>query len=108
MSSNSNSFAEDDSLTDGVMLFIDVDLDVLLFEVLVEFFEFTSFGGWKKLEMVNWSAFVFCLPFVGCDSFVFLLEDALGLPGINLRLPTVVSPEAVIKGGEEGGELSKG
>ena len=45
---------------------------------------------------------------MGCDSFVFLLEDALGLPGTNLRLPAVISLEAAIKGGEEDGELSKG
>lgn len=91
---------------DGVVPLIGVDLDVLLFEVLVVFLEFASFGGWKKLEMVDWSAFAFCRPFGGCDNFVFLLDDALGLPGTNLRLPTVVSPEAAIKG-EEGGELSK-
>ena len=36
---------ESDSLTDEVVQFIGVDLEVLLFEVLVEFFEFTSFGG---------------------------------------------------------------
>lgn len=60
MSSNSSSFAEDNSLTDGVVPLIGIDLDVLLFDVLVEFFEFASFGGWKKLEMVDWSAFGFC------------------------------------------------
>ena len=53
MSSNLSPFAEDDSLMDGVVLLIGVDLDVLLFEVLVGFFEFASFGGWKKLEIVD-------------------------------------------------------
>ena len=45
MNSGSSSFTEGDSLTDGVVQFIGVDLDALLFEVLVEFFEFASFGG---------------------------------------------------------------
>jgi len=92
---------------DEVGQFISVDLDVLLFEVLVEFFEFASFGGWKKLEMVDWFAFIFCVPLVDCDSFVFLPEDAGGSPGTNLRLPTAVSPEAAIESGEEDGELSR-
>ena len=58
--------------------------------------------------MVDWFAFIFCVPFVDCVSFVFLLEDAGGSPGTNLRLPTAVSLEAATEGGEEDGELSRG
>ena len=58
--------------------------------------------------MVDWLAFIFCVPFEDCVSFVFLPEDAGGSPGTNLRLPTAVSPEVVIEGGEEDGELSRG
>ena len=45
MNSGSSSFKEGDSLTDEVVQFIGVGLDVLLFEVLAEFFAFASFGG---------------------------------------------------------------
>jgi len=90
-------------VTDGVVQFIGVDLDALLFKVVVEFFEFASFGGWKKVEMVDWFAFIFCVPFVDCVGFIFLLEDAGGSPGTNLHLPMAVPQKRQSRAGKKMG-----